>query len=67
MSRQGCVLRIHRIPSGTRRGAHAPYKRNEPVPTPCNCKTPCCYGVARGYCWPCMKKIMEDHNANKKR
>lgn len=19
------------------------------------------------YCWPCMKKIMEDHNANKKR
>lgn len=67
MSRRGSILIVHQIPSGTKRGSHEPYTREGAIPSPCNCKTPCCYGRARSYCWPCMKKIVEDHNANKKR
>ncbi len=66
MSRRGSVLVIHQIHSGTKRGGHAPYMREGSAPSPCNCKTPCCYGGTRSYCWPCMKKILEEHNANKK-
>jgi len=33
----------------------------EPKPvTPVNCKTPCCYGFGRPFCFPCYQKdIME--------
>ena len=37
-----------------------------PIPTgdikPQNCKTPCPYGVGKAFCFPCMGKIMDEHN-----
>ena len=33
---------------------------------PHNCKHECPYGMDRAFCFPCMKKIMEEHNARKK-
>ena len=24
---------------------------------PCNCKTPCVYGIGRPFCFPCMKVV----------
>ena len=35
--------------------------------TPRNCNNPCCYGTRRNMCWPCIKKLMEEQNATKKR
>ena len=28
--------------------------------TPHNCKTPCVYGKARPFCFPCMAKILSE-------
>ena len=33
---------------------------------PKNCKCECPYGYGRAFCWPCMKKIVSEHNAAKK-
>ena len=42
----------------------------DPIPTgdikPHNCKTPCPYGVGKTFCFPCMGKIMDEHNKNRK-
>ncbi len=41
-----------------------------PIPTgdikPQNCKTPCPYGNGRTFCFPCMGKIMDEHNKQRK-
>lgn len=29
------------------------------VPSPRNCKTPCPYGRAREFCWPCYAQLMK--------
>ena len=61
------VISVHSVRTGVKRGGHAPFGLGEPpVSTPSNCKTPCCYGKGRCYCWPCMKNIMAKHNAVKK-
>lgn len=41
--------------------------QKEPLAHPCNCKTECPYGYGRAFCFPCMAKIMSEHNANKKK
>ncbi len=33
---------------------------------PCNCDHECCYGKDRAFCFPCMKKIVEEHRAARK-
>ncbi len=33
---------------------------------PCNCKHECPYGKDKAFCFPCMKKIMEEHRAVKR-
>ncbi|MBQ9304603.1 hypothetical protein [Butyrivibrio sp.] len=42
----------------------------DPIPTgnlkPHNCKTACPYGVGKTFCFPCMGKIMDEHNKNRK-
>ena len=41
--------------------------KKEPLPHPQNCKTECPYGYGRAFCFPCMAKIMAEHNAAKKK
>ncbi|MDY6333448.1 MAG: hypothetical protein SPL56_01455 [Lachnospiraceae bacterium] len=43
-----------------------PKKYPAPEPRPANCSKPCCYGYGHSYCFPCMKKILEEHRAGKK-
>lgn len=43
-----------------------PKKHPTPEPHPANCSDPCCYGHGHSYCFPCMKKILEEHRARKK-
>lgn len=38
----------------------------ERIPHPCNCKTECPYGYGKAFCFPCMAKIMSEHNAARK-
>jgi len=40
--------------------------RPEPVAHPLNCNAECPYGKGKSFCFPCMAKIMEEHNAAKK-
>ena len=40
--------------------------KKEPLAHPQNCRTECPYGYGRSFCFPCMAKIMADHNATKK-
>ena len=37
---------------------------NGPV-KPCNCKQPCPYGNGKTFCWPCYKKLMKAHRAER--
>lgn len=60
--RNRSILLIHQVSSGTKRGGHSPYMREGSAPSPCNCKTPCCYGKGRNFCWPCIKKMINAHN-----
>ncbi|MCR5461062.1 MAG: hypothetical protein K6F51_14405 [Acetatifactor sp.] len=39
---------------------------SETLPHPCNCKTECPYGYGKAFCFPCMAKIMSEHNAARK-
>ena len=33
----------------------------DPKPvTPVNCKHPCCYGMGRPFCFPCLQDIVKD-------
>lgn len=66
MRRSGSIIVVHQVPAGTKRGGHAPFMRDGSIPSPCNCKAPCCYGRGRNFCWPCMKNIIAEHNANRK-
>ena len=43
-----------------------PSQRKGIVNHPENCKHECPYGFDRAFCWPCMKKIMEEHNATRR-
>ncbi len=38
-----------------------------PVAHPRNCRTECCYGLDRAFCFPCMAKIMAERDEAKKR
>jgi len=40
--------------------------KKEPLAHPQNCRTECPYGYGRSFCFPCMAKIMTEHNAIKK-
>lgn len=40
--------------------------RPEPVAHPLNCNAECPYGKGKSFCFPCMAKIMAEHNAAKK-
>lgn len=40
--------------------------QREPLEHPQNCKTECPYGYGRSFCFPCMAKILREHNAAKK-
>lgn len=64
--RDRCVYPAHRQPSGRHRGGKGSAIKQAPVPSPCNCNTPCCYGRGTSFCWPCMKKLMEEHRTNQK-
>ncbi len=35
-------------------------------PSPLNCNHPCCYGRRRNYCWPCLKKLIDENTAKKR-
>ena len=39
--------------------------KKEPLAHPHNCRTECPYGYGRSFCFPCMAKIMAEHNAAK--
>ena len=41
--------------------------QKEPLAHPKNCKTECPYGYGKAFCFPCMAKIMSEHNTNKKK
>ena len=41
--------------------------KEAPAATPVNCKEACPYGHDRAFCFPCYKKIMEEHRAAKKK
>ena len=41
--------------------------QKEPLAHPQNCKTECPYGYGRAFCFPCLAKIMSEHNAAKKK
>jgi|GEM_PF-1625122 len=43
-----------------------PKKYLPPVAYPVNCSHPCCYGHGHPFCFPCMKKILEEHRKNRK-
>ncbi len=38
-----------------------------PIAHPQNCKHECAYGYNRPFCFPCMKKIVEEQRAAKNR
>jgi len=38
----------------------------ESLAHPKNCKCECPYGYGRAFCWPCMNKIVSEHNAARK-
>ncbi len=40
--------------------------KKEPLAHPQNCRTECPYGYGRAFCFPCMAKIMAEHNAARK-
>ncbi len=40
--------------------------RREPLAHPCNCNNECPYGYNRAFCFPCMKKIVEEYRTAKK-
>ncbi|MBR4579739.1 MAG: hypothetical protein IKO32_00715 [Lachnospiraceae bacterium] len=40
--------------------------KREPVAHPKNCFTECAYGRGKSFCFPCMAKILSEHNAMKK-
>jgi hypothetical protein len=66
MSMSTSIIFVNHIPVENKPGGDS-FMREGPVPYPSNCKTPCCYGRGRCFCWPCMKEIMEDFKAHKKR
>ena len=40
--------------------------QKEPLAYPQNCATECPYGYGRAFCFPCIAKIVSEHNAAKK-
>ncbi len=40
--------------------------RKPPLSHPCNCKEECPYGYDKPFCFPCYKKIMEEHRSRRK-
>lgn len=36
-----------------------------PINHPANCREECPYGYNRAFCFPCYRKIMEEHRAAK--
>ena len=40
--------------------------RKEPLAHPQNCATECPHGYGRAFCFPCIAKIVSEHNAVKK-
>ena len=40
--------------------------QKEPLAHPQNCHSACPYGHGSAFCFPCMAKIMSEHNAAKK-
>lgn len=43
-----------------------PSKSMGESPYPLNCSHPCCYGYSRPFCFPCMRKLLEEREKNKK-
>ena len=43
-----------------------PVDRKSLISHPVNCKSECPYGRDRAFCFPCMKKILEEHKALRK-
>ena len=41
--------------------------KEAPAANPVNCRVKCPYGHDRAFCFPCYKKIMEEHRAAKKK
>ncbi len=39
--------------------------KKEPTAHPSNCRYECPYGKGKAFCFPCMKKIMFEHGAEK--
>ena len=48
------------------RGYTSVMGKKEPVAHPCNCKCECPYGYGRAMCFPCMERILHDHQAGKR-
>lgn len=44
----------------------SPMGRGEGTAHPKNCRQECPYGKGKAYCFPCMKKIMSEHQETKK-
>jgi len=40
--------------------------KKAPVSHPVNCKEECPYGYDRPFCFPCYKKIMQEHRARRR-
>ncbi len=65
MRKQRRVFAVHQIQAGMIE-PDAPYIEEEPGTFPYNCRTPCCYGRGRSFCWPCMRQILDAHSASRR-
>lgn len=64
MSRKYMKVQKNFKHNGISRVPHSVEPKLGPV-TPCNCSHPCPYGKGRNFCFPCYRKLMEAHRANK--
>lgn len=65
MSRSTSIIFANHVPVTCKPGGDS-FMREGPVPYPSNCVNPCCYGRGQCFCWPCMKKILEEHRNRQK-
>ena len=64
MSKEYNVMRT----TGVTGGAYSSViGKKAPLNHPVNCNDECPYGYDKAFCFPCMKKIMEEHRAAKKK
>lgn len=65
MRRQRPCLAIHQVRPEMME-SDTPHIGEKSASLPYNCRTPCCYGRGRSYCWSCMQQILDAHSASRR-